>query len=503
MHFKKLRIPLLILLTVVYNFFFWEEKLGVNLLIFSVLTVSTIFLFNLDALKSKAAWITAGGTLLTGLLVLFHNSGFAKFAHIAAVFTFAGFAHQKDLRSLLASLGTLLQNYILGPVELVKSLGAARLKTPQAKKGLAYVKITLIPLVILSVFFFIFQAANPRFAALTGELGEVIANFMESLFKDFSIARFFYLLLGIFLITGLLFNADIHNLLRWDRSQPEEVQRVKKKGKRRFKMLALKREFRSGVILLAMVNLLLLIVNIIDINWIWFGFQVPEGFNLSQFVHEGTYLLILSILLSMGIMLYFFRANLNFFQQNKWLRWGSYAWIVQNAIMVISVALRNYHYIDYHGLAYKRIGVIFFLALTLFGLGSLFLKILRKKSGYFLWKTNAWAVYGVMLLIALFNWDGIIVNHNLNHNTDKSIDVPFLLTLSDKALPEMYAHREIFSEEYTYDPRIRSLTEKDELNSRIRAFHREMESHSWLSWNYADQQTYRYFNQIPEKDWLE
>ena len=129
----------------------------------------------------------------------------------------------------------------------------------------------------------------------------------------------------------------------------------------------------------------------------------------------------------------------------------AYGWISQNGLLAISVGIRNYHYIDYHGLAYKRIGVIFFLALTLFGLGSLFVKIANKKSGYFLWRTNAWAVYGVMVLLALFNWDGIITKHNLNHNTDKDIDIPFLLTLSDKVLPELHEHREVFSDSYNYD----------------------------------------------------
>lgn len=504
MHIQKLRIPFLILLTILYNAFFWEEKLGINLLLFSTALVGTLFLFNRDALRSKQAIVTGAAVLVTGILVVIHNSGIGKFVHIASVFTFAGFVHQKDLTSILAALGSIFQNYFKAPVELIKSLGGAKLGTPKARKGWAFAKVSIIPLLVLSLFFFIFKAANPRFDSLTANFTENILHAIEYCFDHVSIGRILFALSGAILLTGVIFNAKIKNLLKWDTSRSDEVQRVKKKGRRHFKMLDLKKEFRMGLILLAMVNLLILVVNIIDINWIWFGFEAPAGFNLSQFVHEGTYLLILSILLSMGIMLWVFRANQNFYAKNKWLKWGAYAWIIQNAIMVISVGLRNYYYIDQHGLAYKRIGVIFFLALTLFGLASLFFKIQKGKSGYFLLKNNSWAVFGVMILLAVFNWDLIIVKHNLTHNTDKQIDMPFLLTLSDKALPELEKHRTLLSEEYSYDDRIGNTSEVSELNSRIRYFMRKHESRSWLSWNLADQRAYDFFRvQAQTGAWVE
>ena len=65
-----------------------------------------------------------------------------------------------------------------------------------------------------------------------------------------------------------------------------------------------------------MVNVLLLVVNIIDINWLWIDFNPKSIDNLSQLVHEGTYVLIFSILLSMAIIEYFFRGNINFYKKN-------------------------------------------------------------------------------------------------------------------------------------------------------------------------------------------
>ena len=155
-----------------------------------------------------------------------------------------------------------------------------------------------------------------------------------------------------------------------------------------------------------LVNVLLLVVNAIDINWLWFGFVPAPGFDLTQFVHEGTYVLIFSILLAMGIVLWFFRRNLNFYQPGlPWLRWGATVWVLQNAVLAVSVGLRNYYYILHSGLAYKRIGVCFFLLLTFFGLGTVLLKIWQRRSAYSLVRLNSLAAYAVLLLLAAGNWE--------------------------------------------------------------------------------------------------
>ena len=65
-------------------------------------------------------------------------------------------------------------------------------------------------------------------------------------------------------------------------------------------MHGLERERRVGILILCHMNGLLLIVNFIDITWIRVGFEAPEGFNLKQFVREGTWLLVLSIVLSVS-----------------------------------------------------------------------------------------------------------------------------------------------------------------------------------------------------------
>ncbi|MCB9235331.1 MAG: DUF4173 domain-containing protein [Bacteroidia bacterium] len=488
---KHIKIPLLFSLLVLYQFLFWGEKSGLNILLFTLALGFALAWTHPGWLRSRPALITAAGTLLAALLVVFNNSAAASVVHICSALAFLGFAQETELRSLHSALGTFLGNLFKAPItSMGKFLSQPRLG-PVLRPALPYLRISLFPLVVVTIFFCIFMMANQRFSELTLLLGENFGQWVQNLLQNFNLAWVGFILAGVLFLLGIIFPGGVKRFLKEDLSASNEIVRVRK-VKNFASPVGLRKEYRAALMLLIMVNLLLLVVNLVDISWIWIGFVVPDNFNLSQFVHEGTYLLILSILLSMGIMLFFFRANQNFYPKSKLLRMGAYAWIIQNVFLTLSVALRNYYYIDHHGLAYKRIGVIFFLALVIFGLISLFLKIRDKKSGWFLVRTNSWAVYGVMLLLALFNWDILIAKYNLNHTTDKDIDVAFLMSLSDKALPVLYQHREVFSNEKVVDYRTQR-GQLDELFWRISGFNQSQKEYSWVSWNLSDQRTAAYF----------
>jgi len=256
----------------------------------------------------------------------------------------------------------------------------------------------------------------------------------------------------------------------------------------------LKNEFRIGLMMIILVNILLLLINIIDISTIWFNFNYTPEFDLKQFVHEGTYFLILSILLSIGIMIWFFRRNLNFYKHKKKLQVLSYIWIVQNIVLLISVVIRNMHYIEYFGLAYKRIGVFFFLALVIFGLFSLYLKIKDIKSSYWLFKINTWALYIGFVLFAIPDWDIIIAKHNLDHPMQNNIETSFLLTFDNKALPLIDQRKDILKQSKQYNTyRFFYDTYEDVYKSRVKSMLRHYHDKTWMSWNYADAKSYNYF----------
>ncbi len=203
----------------------------------------------------------------------------------------------------------------------------------------------------------------------------------------------------------------------------------------------------------------------------------------------------------MAILLFFFKGNLNFYKRNKWLKYGAYAWIVQNAMLVSSVLLRDYYYILKHGLAYKRIGVLFFLLMVLVGLITVFLKIWSRKTNYFLFRVNAWAGIVVLVLATTIHWDELIAGYNLKRKNTVDLDVPFLLSLSDKTLPLLDTNM-VALQKRENDTRVVNVNDGqpacdtcfiEQLKQREKQFVQKQKDLTWLSWNYADAYTKQYF----------
>jgi len=86
---------------------------------------------------------------------------------------------------------------------------------------------------------------------------------------------------------------------------------VPRKIRRSFRNLDLQIEYKSGVFLLSSLCVLLIGLLYLEISNVWIGFQW-EGELLKELVHEGTYILIVAIIISMGLTIYYFRKNLNF-----------------------------------------------------------------------------------------------------------------------------------------------------------------------------------------------
>jgi hypothetical protein len=203
-------------------------------------------------------------------------------------------------------------------------------------------------------------------------------------------------------------------------------------------------------------------------------------------------MLIFSIVLAMLVLLFFFRGNLNFYTKNKWLRYGAYGWIFQNAVLVVSVLLRDYYYIQHMGLAYKRIGVLVFLLMVLMGLITVFIKIHQRKTAYYLWRVNGW--FGIILLVAAscVHWDETIAMYNLSHKNAIPVDVKFLLSLSDKTLPLLEKNQDVLIDhrpavdgegEYVYRSQLSPL---EVFEMRKKVFFATQKTYSWLSWNGSD-----------------
>ena len=163
-----------------------------------------------------------------------------------------------------------------------------------------------------------------------------------------------------------------------------------------------------------MLNLLLGLVNAIDLVQLWPNQVLPEDSeSYSQYLHNGVQMLIISIILAIGIILFFFRGFSNFLKEAKWLKVLGFIWIAQNVILLASTAIRNQMYVEAYGLSHKRIGVFIYLLLATTGLILTLYKLALKKNNGFLFRKNAWAFYAVLLMATPIQWDQIITEYNI------------------------------------------------------------------------------------------
>lgn len=492
----------IVLCAFAFDRLFYELEIGANLPLFVVLVLGLLIQRIGWRQFSAPARGTALGTLLAAIMVVVHNSGLSIFMTIVSLGACTALVHEAKLRSLFFTMAQLVSNFIALPLAAWQGSGDLMPQRGAARTGWRWVRLAVLPLIVGIVFFQLYRVGNPKFDALTAGfldgLWEVFGDFIELLFTP----HVFFFLFAMVVCGGLLYRYAPRLVLQIEEDLSDRLQRVRTRRPSWMaprSMNPLERERRMGMVLLVLVNALLLVVNIIDINWVWFGFEVPEGFSLKQFVHEGTWILIISILLSILILLYLFRRNQNFYSRSGMLKTLGLVWVAQNLVLGVSVFLRNYHYIDFHGLAYKRIGVIVFLVLVLVGLVTLYLKIRRQRSFFYLARVNAWAAFAVMIAMTTVDWDRFIVRTNLQHDNPGEIDIDNYLAMSDRVLPLVYAKIELVElqmEKHRMN-RVRWVDHLEPEGFRValdakrdRFLQRYGEQH-WQEWNWADASTMR------------
>lgn len=509
MNTKLLKSIFLVVSLVIYDYFFWQEKFGINLMLFTALLSAFIILQNKESLQSINVLVLLSGVLISGAMVFINNSGISKFTHILSFLLLTGFVHEQKMRSLYFTFANVFLNFSSSPIMLFKSAEKTTINIKGVRLFFFWSKILFFPILIIVVFYMLYAGSNQFFGSVFEGLWSFLDKIFRDLFQNLSIARTLFLLIGLLIISGVIIKKYFSYFLSDDLSYSDFIRREKMNreiNKKRnsfqpFTLNALRKELKAGIVLLVILNFLILVLNFIDIKMLWFGFYPPDQFSMKHFVHEGTYLLIISILFSMVIILYFFRKNQNFISQNKLLKLLSYAWIFQNMILCISVCIRNQYYVYFDGLAYKRIGLFAFLLLVLFGLSTLMHKIKKLKSFYYLLRINTWSIYIMIMIMSFFNWDMIIAKTNINHQNDSGIDLDLYLYLSPLTYPYIYANlnkieKQMEQHKATGVKWVKNLDIKlfkQALDLKRDEFLSRYADYSWVSWNSPDQ---RAFNKL-------
>jgi len=422
----------LLVSVLLYSYLFYEQAAGINFLLFNLALVAGAAIKNPEARNNRSWLIVAAGSIISSACIMIYSSPLAIVTNILslAILSVVSFSPKTSvIVSLFLSFCSIGSSTVMMILDMIKRRKNS--KEIENKRPI-YVKVLMfmIVAVVTILFFVMYQNSNPLFK-----------DFTKNINLDFiSVPWLFFTLGGLLLLYGYYYVRHLGTLTSTEGEISNELDKEKALSPGFFNRLFKEdTEMLTGVALFAVLNIMLLVLNILDLNYLWFDGTLPVGIKHKEFVHDGVGTLILSVILAILIILYFFRGRLNYNENNKWLRWFTYIWIAQNAFMIFSTAYRMNMYIEQSGISYKKIGVYVYLGLTLIGLASTFIKVIKQKSNWYLFRVNPQAYYAVMVLSCLVNWDVYITHFNINKaiHENKKLEKYYLVDLSYKNLPDL------------------------------------------------------------------
>ncbi|MDD4149271.1 MAG: DUF4173 domain-containing protein [Bacteroidales bacterium] len=502
---KKKQIILINLATAIFfALIFYKNYIGLNLFLFELIVVPIMFYINRPVKLNILGISAVAGVFLSAVMVVLLNTNWSIFINIFSLLTLSGILSYKNFKSYIHAVTESFFRIFSSQISILldwgdntKTNATSSSSTKNNISGSKIFYLIIIPAAIIIFFIILYASASSKFYAQFEVIFNAIIRFLENINFIFLLMIILGLIIGniLYMKTKPL---GLHNM---DIKGNDTLSRTRRKSFIKFKNTGLKTQYLSGIVLLGSLNVLILYFNILDFSYLWFGF-VWDGSFFKEFVHEGTWVLVFSVFISAGIALYFFRNNLNFYSKNKWLKRLTIIWISQNIIMVISVVLRNYWYINYFGLAYKRIAVLIFLLLTVIGLATIIIKILNLKSTFYLWKVNGFALFTVLILTTCVNWDMLIAKFNFKHYDRSLIDYRFMAKLNNSALPytlktldELESIKEVQHEIMPFDIDLPYLWDiyiyQLEIEAKKEKFLKRYSHTNFLEWNLADYQTFK------------
>lgn len=450
-----------------YSGLFYKQVPGLNLLIFTLAFVIIMTLMHRERFNRKLL-LAAILCTLSASAVFIHGNLLSFLASITSigVFSFLCFSRKNSVfASLLFSAYNLLFSMFWVFVDSDKRMG--KLDKVTEKKFTRTLGFILIPLIICLLFVLLYRNANPVFKDLTNQID---LSFISMKFIGFTI-------LGGIIIYGIFSPKGIDKWHIYESLIPNKAL----KKDRWDQYISSESEYKLAIWVIALLNLLLLSVNMIDLSYLVFGQNLPTNLTLSELLHQGVNTLIFSIILAIAVVLVFFRGRLNYYKNNRSLKILTIIWLGLNLCMALLTMEKNHLYISEYGLTYKRIGVYVYLLLTCFGLIYTMVKVQKIRSNWFLVRRLGWYFWGTLIISAFVPWNAIIAKVNIEKyvSEDKDIDLAYLYELGPETYPIIYDNQKVL------------MASKDSelfktMDRKAAYFIAETASKSWRSYNMSD-----------------
>lgn len=278
---------------------------------------------------------------------------------------------------------------------------------PKINTGKVFPKLLALvffPLICLSIFFGIYALGSENFAEL-----------FENYELDFDVWQFIILAcLGFFLAFNYWHFAVERYLYKNHHFLNDSFRKEQKVVKPTYSFLGIELERTGGVITFMLLNLLLLFF-IATYNYEQFYASSKLPHRLSEDTHERVYAVIISIVMAVFVIMFYFKSSFNFDPESRLLKISAQVWLLLNGVLVVSALAKNTEYVLELGITYKRIGVFAFLILCMAGLFYTHLKIKNQRTNAYLINRMFWYFYGMILASSFVNWGNLATIYNIEN----------------------------------------------------------------------------------------
>lgn len=479
---------LYLIAVIAFTILFYRQDAGINLILFVSLLLTASAITNKNTRNTNRFRLIAAGAIVSSCFVMVYASGLSIIMSIISIVILIFIQKFKNTSCLVDFIGGM--SSVFGSLLLIITgrIYSQRLKQLLKSKHNKPVK-RWYPILIVGIITFLFLS-------LYRSISPIFDSYFTQLTGNINWGWIFFTLFGMILLYPFFYPPRfLRKVLLLEQNYGKTIteESIKTDTLSNLGLFSsFENERFSASLLFVILNLLLLLLNGTDIQYLFLKSKLPESITYSDYVHQGVGAVILSIILAIAVIAYYFRGRINFDPKSKYIKTLTYLWIVQNIVLIVMAAFKNQLYIDAYSLTYMRIGVYYFLAFSILGLLLTLYKIYSRKDTWFLFQSNSFGIYLALILSCAFNWNGIVTRYNLENSTE--VDYSYLNTLGFQNYPLLWEIKYFDSKQkQEYELQLTGKAEHYFLPGNIGEFLKYHESTGIQSYCVVRKKTYQYF----------
>jgi uncharacterized protein DUF4153 len=409
-------------LTALADWLFYDQRIGISLVLFAIALVAGSLLANRHAFAPRRTSAAAIVLLLALIPAIEELNSFSVVFVVAGVVVSTALLTHPDLSRLTNGLRAFRDLFLTGPFRLIGDV-TRMTNTKALSTGLTH---WLVPLVFGVIFIWLFASANPLIASWIRMLDVREAS------ARINVARSLFWALVLSMVWPFLH-------VRW-RLRNARSPAVADSSEPAADISIL---FGTEAILRSLIlfNALFAVQTVLDLVYLWGNAKLPDGISYAGYAHRGAYPLIVTALLAAAFVLAAMRPG-GAAEKSRTIRPLVYIWIGQNVMLVISSMLRLYRYVEIYLLTGWRIAALVWMLLVAIGLVLIVARIVREQSNGWLIRMNLIVLTAAFYGCALVNFNAIIADYNVSHSKQAggkgvNLDAGYLYELGPQAIPAM------------------------------------------------------------------